>query len=149
MNVAFLEESSMSQLRNALIFAAFGILTVGTSNAATANFQGNCTNSTVGGQLRTVCSFSPNKAPAGQSYTSCGGAGVSSYGWTFGDGSSTTTYPSIDFGRASHTYIGTVALTVSMTVYCSNGATATASHCLENSPPPTGGCIYPGLGWAP
>ncbi len=48
--------------------AVIGFLIAGTAaHAATANFQGNCTNS--GSQ--TPCTFSPNKAPAGQPFTGC------------------------------------------------------------------------------
>ncbi|HEV7672006.1 MAG TPA: hypothetical protein VGS22_26090 [Thermoanaerobaculia bacterium] len=137
--------------RNIRLFsqlAMIGFLIAGTAYAATANFQGECSNSTVGGQLHTDCTFSPNKAPAGQPFTGCNGAGVSSYGWTFGDGTGSVTTPTSDFGRAYHTYVGTVGLYIGLTVYCSNGAAPQAYQCLCNAYT-CSGCIAPGGGWMP
>jgi PKD domain len=139
----------MPRLQKSMVWGALLAFAAIAAQAATANFQGNCSNSTVGGVVYTSCLFSPNKAPAGEPFTSCGGAGVSSYDWVFGDGSNATTIPGVDFGRASHTYVAISGTTVTLTVNCSNGATASKSRCLDNTPPPTVGCIYPGAGWTP
>jgi PKD domain len=115
--------------------------------AATANFQGNCTNSTTGGGvLWTTCDFNPNRAPAGEPYTGCNGADVSSYGWAFGDGTSGTSSPSN--GVITHAYSGPVAVTITLTVTCNNGATPSASHAMSNYVG-CSGCIAPGGGWMP
>jgi len=126
------------------------MLACGVAWCVDANFQGNCSNRTVGGQLYTDCQFSPNKAPSGEPFTGCGGeGGVSYYGWTFGDFGATTTSPALDFGRANYTYVGNFKVNVELTVHCNSGVAPSRIHCLENYGPPTAGCIYPGLGWSP
>lgn len=117
----------------------------GAANAANANFQGDCTGSS---GAPTSCEFSPNKAPAGQPFTGCNGAGISYYYWTFGDGNFYLTYPLVDFGRAYHTYAaGSLSVTVQLWVYCSNGVIVSNSHCLNSTP--TTGCIIVNGGWSP
>ena len=115
------------------------------AQAATANFQGNCTTSS-GSPIS--CLFSPNKAPQGQPFTGCNGNGLSSYSWDFGDGTSATTFPTVDFGRASHTYpSGFLGVFVDLTVHCSNGDSATVRHCVTTNP--SAGCVVVNLGWSP
>jgi hypothetical protein len=115
--------------------------------AATANFQANCTNSTTsGGVLWTTCTFSPQRAPAGEPYTSCGGGGVSFYTFDFGDGASTST--SSANGVVTHAYSGPTAVTITLTVTCNGGATPSASHFMANYFG-CSGCIAPGGGWMP
>jgi hypothetical protein len=117
----------------------------GAAHAVNSNFQADCTGST-GSQ--TSCQFSPNKAPAGQPYTGCGGAGVYLYYWQFGDNNWAVTYPGTDFGRADHVYAaGTLNLNVELDVYCNNGPVASAIHCLKTTP--TTGCIIVNGGWSP
>lgn len=112
--------------------------------AATANFQGNCTNSVQGGQLRTDCTFNATKAPAGQSTTSCAPSTIYQYFWDYGDGASEYTTSSL----RSHTYFGASCWDIDLAVFCTNGSSATASHCLCNNIG-FGGCIIPGAGWTP
>ncbi len=127
----------------ALFSATF--IAASAANAANANFQGNCTSSS---GSPTSCEFSPNKAPAGEPFTGCNGAGVSYYYWTFGDGNFYLTYPTVDSGRANHTYpAGSLAVTVQLQVGCDNGVVVSNSHCLSSTP--TTGCIIVNGGWSP
>lgn len=118
----------------------------GRTEAVNANFQGNCTNSP---GSATSCVFSMNKAPSGEPYTGCGGAGGIWYlYWDFGDGNFAVTYPTINYGRANHTYsAGPISLNVFMVVICNDGQQASANHCLNTTP--TTGCIIPNGGWSP
>jgi len=112
--------------------------------AASAEFQGFCTNSTTGGgTLQTACKLTVLRHPDYAPPTDCGFMGISSTSWDFGDGT-TGTSP----GTINHTYTGVVGLTISVTVTCVDGSTASASHCLYNNIG-VGGCIRPGAGWTP
>jgi hypothetical protein len=119
----------------------------GAAHAIAANFQGNCTRSSTSSP--TNCEFSPNKAPAGQPFTGCGGAGgVNLYYWLFGDGTWEVTYPTTDFGRADHVYAaGPLNLNIELDVYCNDGRVVSAVHCLNTTP--TTGCIIINGGWSP
>lgn len=128
-----------------VVVSAAALAGEGVASAANANFQGLCTG---GGTSSTSCEFSPNKAPAGQPFTGCNGAGVSYYYWTFGDNNSYLTYPTVDSGRAYHTYPpGALSVTVQLEVGCNNGVFVTNSHCLNSTP--TTGCIIVNGGWSP
>jgi hypothetical protein len=129
----------------AIVVLATTLVAEGAARAANANFQGDCTNSS---GSPTSCEFSPNKAPAGEPFTGCNGAGVSYYYWTFGDGNYYYTYPTVDFGRAYHTYAaGSLSVTVQLAVGCNNGVVVSNSHCLKSTP--TTGCIIVNGGWSP
>lgn len=124
----------------ALLVLVFG---AAQAQAATANFQGFCTNSSSGGVLTTKCKFTVLRTPAGQTGTSCAPAFIQSTSWNFGDGT-TGSSP----GTIEHTYTGVIGLDVSVVVLCTDGSTAAAVHCLYNN---IGvfGCIIPGGGWTP
>lgn len=130
-------------------FMSYGIAVLGlflgamVAQAATANFQGFCTNSSSGGTLTTACKFTVLRTPSGQTGTSCAPAFISSTSWNFGDGA-TGTSP----GTIEHTYTGVVGLDVTVTVYCTDNSSATATHCLYNNIG-VGGCVRPGAGWTP
>jgi hypothetical protein len=130
----------------AILTLYLGLVGTTVAKAATANFQGNCTNTSGWNS----CLFSPNKAPAGEPYTGCNGAGVSAYFWDFGDASSATTYPNVDAGRIRHVFppnfIGG-GVWVAMDVYCLNGDHAVVAQCIEVNPTP--GCIVVNGGWTP
>jgi hypothetical protein len=112
--------------------------------AATAEFQGNC-NNTPGTPLRTDCVFNATRVPSwGGSATSCSPSSITQYFWDYGDGASefTTSY------LRSHTYFGASCWDIDLAVFCTNGSSASASHCLCNNIG-FGGCIIPGAGWTP
>lgn len=118
----------------------------GAANAYNSNFQADCRGSS---GAPTSCTFSPNKAPAGEPYTGCGGAGgVWFLYWEFGDGNYAYSDFSVDFGRVDHTYpAGPLSLTVRLTVYCNSGVATSNSHCLKTTSTP--GCIIVNGGWSP
>jgi len=130
----------------AIVVLAAALVGEGAASAYNANFQGDCTNSP---GSPTACEFSPNKAPAGQPFTGCGGAGGVSYlYWEFGDGNIAYNDFSVDFGRVHHTYAaGSLSLTVRLTVVCNAGVAISNSHCLNSTP--TTGCIIINGGWSP
>jgi hypothetical protein len=129
----------------ALALSSITLVAETAAHAANANFQCDCTG---GSGSATSCECSPNKAPAGQPYTGCNGAGVSYYYWTFGDGNYYLTYPTIDGGKAYHTYpAGPLSVTVQLQVTCNNGVIVSNSHCLNSTP--TTGCIIVNGGWSP
>lgn len=111
------------------------------TDAATANFQANCS---LG--IPTNCVFDATRAPSGQSATSCGAASVTNYFWDFGDGTSLFTTSSF----VSHTYNQGYCQTdfVDLAVFCSDGSSATKSHCYCSTIG-FAGCIRPGSGWTP
>lgn len=111
--------------------------------AATAEFQGFCTNSSSGGTLQTHCKFTVLRHPFGTPATNCGALGIASTSWNFGDGT-TGSSP----GTIEHDYTGAVSTMVSVTVNCVDGSSASASHCFDNNIG-FGGCIIPGAGWTP
>ena len=131
----------------AIVVLAAALVGEGAAHAYNANFQANCTNS--GASSPTSCLFSPNKAPAGEPFTGCGGAGGVSYlYWELGDGNYAYSDFSVDFGRVSHTYAaGPLSLTVRLTVVCNSGVAISNSHCLNSTP--TTGCIIVNGGWSP
>ncbi len=131
----------------AIVALTAALVGEGAAHAYNANFQALCTNSGAGAP--TSCQFSPNKAPAGEPYTGCGGAGGVSYlYWDFGDGNYAYNDFSVDNGRISHTYApGTLNLTVQLTVVCNAGVAISNSHCLKSTP--TTGCIIVNGGWSP
>ena len=130
--------------RHLLSLAILGMLAgTGAASAATAEFQGYCTNSTVGGTLQTACTLTVARHPVGTPATDCGYWGISSTSWDLGDGNTATS-----LGTVYHTYVGVVGLTINVTVYCVDGSSASASHCLYNNFG-VGGCIRPGAGWTP
>lgn len=113
--------------------------------AANAEFQGNCTNSIQGGQLRTDCVFNANRTPSGSSPTSCSPSTISSYFWDYGDGTSSG-FTSSSF--VSHTYFGAGDWTICLAVFCADGSSDETCHCMVNNIG-IGGCILPGGGWMP
>lgn len=110
--------------------------------AATANFQGNCDAS----QFPHDCVFDPQRAPAGQSGTSCPGSSIKRYFWDFGDGTSTFKTPPPH--QVGHTYSSFLTTQVCLTVFCNDNTSATTCHCFSNVVG-LGNCILPGLGWSP
>ncbi len=113
--------------------------------AASADFQGNCTNSVPGGNLRTDCVFDATRTSSWGTPTSCSPSTISNYFWDYGDGSSSG-FTSSSF--VSHTYFGAGDWWIDLAVFCANGSSATATHCMVNN---FGifGCILPGGGWMP
>ena len=64
------------------------LLVVGSAlpvEAASAEFQGNCNNQMIGGQLVTDCVFDPTRTPSGSTPTSCSPSSVVTYFWDYGD----------------------------------------------------------------
>ena len=115
-----------------LAFASFPLAAWATN---TASFQGNCTSGTL------TCTFDASRPSPGSQCTN----GSPVYKWNFGDtsGSYFTAFPTI-----SYTYATNGGLTVTLTVYCSDGATLSTSHCVTfgfGVP----GCIGAGGGWMP
>lgn len=130
--------------RTALKMGLAVVLLAGLSvpaSAATANFQANCQL-----DIPTPCVFDANRAPDGQSATSCGSASVDQYFWDFGDGTSFFTTSSF----VSHTYDQSYCDTdmVSLAVFCDDNSSASKTHCYCIT---VGikGCIRPGAGWTP
>lgn len=113
--------------------------------AAHADFQGNCTNSTPGGSLRTDCVFNSNRAPSWSSPTTCSPSSVTNYFWDYGDG---TDSGFITTTSVSHTYFGGGDWTICLSVFCANGTSDTECHCMINNLG-INGCILPGAGWTP
>ncbi len=114
------------------------------ASAASAEFQGNCTNSFPGGQFRTDCVFNAQRTPAGSTPTSCSPSSISSYFWDFGNGNSLFTSSSF----VSQTYFGAGIWDICVAVFCANGSSAEKCHCMANNiglP----GCVLAGAGWTP
>jgi hypothetical protein len=114
------------------------------ASAASAEFQGNCTNS-FSGQLRTDCVFNAQRTPSGGTPTSCSPSTISNYFWDYGDGSSSG-FTTSSF--VSHTYYGAGIWDICLAVFCANGTSAEKCHCLSNNIG-FGTCILPGSGWMP
>jgi hypothetical protein len=115
------------------------------AHAANAEFQGNCTNSTPGGTLRTDCVFNAGRTPSGSSPTTCSPSSITSYFWDYGDGTDSGFTSS---SSASHTYFGAGDWTICLSVFCANGSSDTTCHCMINNIG-INGCILPGAGWTP
>ncbi len=115
--------------------------TVGTASAATADFQCNCTF-----PAPNFCVCDATRTSSSGSGTSCGGASIVQYFWDFGDG--TSFFSASAF--ASHTYTGQICEVdyTKVAVFCSDGSSATKSHCFCNYLG-INGCIRPGAGWTP
>src|SRR6476660_8610007 len=100
----------------AIVALAAALAGEGAACAYNANFQADCANPAgpPTWSSPTSCTFSPNKAPAGEPYTGCGGAGGVAYMyWEFGDGNYAYNDFSVDFGRVHHTYAaGPLSVTV-------------------------------------
>ena len=111
--------------------------------AASAEFQGNCTN-IAGTPLQTWCAFDAQRTPSGSTPTSCSPSFVSTYFWDFGDG--TSFFTSND--KPLHIYYGQGAWWIDLGVFCADGSSDVATHCMVNY---IGiyGCILPGGGWMP
>jgi hypothetical protein len=107
------------------------------ATAATANFQGNC--SDIGTVVR--CTFDAQR-PAG-SPSSCSPNSIWWYSWNFGDGtgSGLTTNPQV-----THDYDESDDYFPQLIVICSNGSTPTKTRhlCINFGTP---GCIAVGVGW--
>jgi hypothetical protein len=119
----------------ALLVLAFAVLSLPAMATNVASFQGNCTSGTLS------CTFDAGRPSPGSQCTN----GIAEYSWNFGDtsGHYYTAFPTI-----SYTYSSSSGYTVTLTVYCWDGATPTTSHCVTfgfGVP----GCISPGGGWQP
>lgn len=100
-----------------------------------ATFQGNCASGTL------YCDFDASRPSPGSQCTN----GIAEYKWSLGGtlGSYFTYYPTF-----SYTFPSSGTYTVTLTVYCWDGATPQTSHdvCFGFGVP---GCISPGGGWQP
>ena len=117
-----------------LLSLAFAVYPMAAWATNTASFQGNCTSGTL------TCTFDASRPSPGSQCTN----GIAEYKWTFGNlGSYFTTSSTI-----TYTFPSIDVYTVTLTVYCWDGATPTISHnvCYGFSVP---GCIYAGGGWLP
>jgi PKD domain len=114
---------------------AFAIYPMAAWATNTASFQGNCTSGTL------TCTFDASRPSPGSQCTN----GIAEYKWDLGGtlGSYFTTSSTFTYTFPSSGYY-----TVTLTVYCWDGATPTTSHdvCYGASYP---GCIYAGGGWLP
>jgi len=129
-----------------LLFLGFLLLLAAASSApaeaATANFQANCTAATP-----NDCVFDPQRAPAGQPGTSCAPSTIRRYFWDFGDGTSFFRTPPPH--QTSHSFpAGTNEVWICLTVFCNDNTSDTKCHCFSNVVG-FGGCIIPGASWTP
>ena len=123
-----------------LAFACVLMLGAGSALGTTADFQCNCSK---GNPNNCVCDAS--RTSSSGSGTSCGAATPTNYFWDWGDG---TSY--FNGSYTSHSYYGQFceAYYPRMTVFCSDGSSATRTHCYCNYLG-INGCIRPGAGWTP
>jgi hypothetical protein len=110
------------------------------AEAQTANFQANCASG-----IPTVCSFDATR-PAGSGSSCPAGTTVTTYFWDFGVNNSSYTWTTSS--TTNYTYQNGISTDVCLTVFCSNGSSATKCHCFSNQFG-VNGCIRPGAGWTP
>lgn len=121
---------------------AFIFVPVAASMAATANFKGNCTSS-----FPNNCVFDtrlPSSNP-----TSCGSASVTNHFWDYGDATYGSQFQWTTSVLGSHTYPpGMNTIDICMTVFCSDGSSASKCHCFGNVIGYSW-CIRPNGSWTP
>jgi|CXWL01.1.fsa_nt_gi hypothetical protein len=112
-----------------LLWACTAVVAFGAAagaEAATANFQGNC--SWNGGMTQFTCSFDALR-PAG-SPSSCPGSFIWKYSWDYGDGTSSGLTGN---STVSHTYPSSVVNpTVTLTVLCWDGNSPTKARVINH-----------------
>ncbi len=126
------------RLFTSLAFAALAALAAASpAAAASANFQGNCTD--IGSVVR--CTFDAQR-PA-SSPSSCSPYSIWWYSWNFGDGTGSGLTTN---NQVTHDYDDSTDYTPQLVVICSDGSTPTKSRhlCIHFGTP---GCIQVGVGW--
>jgi hypothetical protein len=129
-------------MRKALLGTLCALALVAASSradAATANFQGNCSWS--GSNLN--CVFDALR-PSGSGSSCPAGSFISNVFWDYGDGNSVFTTSTF----VSHTYVPPqdAAYQVQLSIFCSDGSSASKSRwvCVSIGVP---GCVQAGSGW--
>jgi hypothetical protein len=119
-----------------LLAAAFSAPT----EAQTASFQANCL-----AGIPTSCTFDASR-PAGSGSSCPAGTSITKYFWDFGVNNTSFTWTTSN--PTNYTYPTGISTDVCLTVFCSNGSSATTCRCFSNVIG-VGGCIRPGAGWTP
>jgi hypothetical protein len=110
------------------------------AEAQTASFQMNCASG-----IPTNCVLDPLR-PSGSGSSCPAGTSITQYFVDWGDGNSEFYTPPPH--QKGHTYSSGLSTDVCLTVFCSNGTSATTCRCFSNVIG-VGGCVRPGAGWTP